>query len=94
MERAEQRRRLYNGTSEMSPTVVGFVPGYLEGYLEPEDAKSVLARVNDGEWNGRHLGIVQGERERKIRSGILERIERREDGCLTSQGEEPKVSCE
>ena len=76
----------------MSPTVVGFVPGYLERYLEPEGAKRVLARVNDGEWGGRHMGVVQ--REREIRRGILERIERREEEGLTSQDEEPKVSCE
>ena len=90
MERAEQRRRLYNESLEMSPTIVAFVPGYLERYLEPEDARRVLARVNYGVWDGRHLGVVQ--EERKIRQEILERIERREDGGLTLQNEEPKVS--
>ena len=75
----------------MSPTIASFVPGYLEKYLEPEDATRVLERVNDGE--EKHLGVVQ--LERKIRKDVLEkieRIERMEDRFLNLQGL-TKVSC-
>lgn len=66
----------------MSPTITSFVPGYLEKYLEPEDARRVLERVDDGE--ERHLSVVQGQR--KIRKEVLESIERMEDRFLRLQG--------
>ena len=75
----------------MSPMIASFVSGYLEKYLEPEDATRVLERVNDGE--EKHLGVVQ--LERKIRKDVLERIERIErmqDRFLNLQGL-TKVSC-